>query len=94
MTTQRAMLCKQFLLSPEFAEYVEDFPLPYERATKRGRLDPLDRTKWPDDWNTLGKFCQDFWELLPDRADIRQGAFFRLCIFAESWVFEPRSKSL
>lgn len=79
--------CYEFLNSTEFAMYAMEFSLPYLRACARVNLDPIDRTKWPLNWDKIGRFCQEFWDCLPAESRIRHGAFFKLCDFAEDWCF-------
>jgi hypothetical protein len=79
--------CHAFLNSESFAQYANAFPKAYVGACARVNLDPLDRLQWPLEWDKVGRFCQEFWELLPESSEIRYGAFFKLCDFAEDWCF-------
>lgn len=79
--------CHTFLNSESFADYAKAYPSAYTRACARLSLDPDNRLTWPMEWDKVGQFCQEFWELLPDSPSIRFGAFFKLCDFAEDWCF-------
>lgn len=87
--TKLALDCKRFITSTEFANYVHEFTDAYRVAVATVGLDRFaSREDWPNDWNPLGKFCQAFWETLPNSPDVRHGAFFTLRDFAEDWCFE------
>lgn len=83
----RSQDCHAFLNSEPFAQYAKDFHGSYLRACSRVNLDPDNRAKWPKNWEKIGRFCQMFWETLPDQSVIRKGAFFELCDFAEDYTF-------
>lgn len=86
MNEKIAEECKAFLLSDEFERYAKAYPVAYAKACIRIDL-ITERNTWPVEWKRLGNFCQVFWETLPDDPSIRRGAFFRLCDFAEQYVF-------
>jgi hypothetical protein len=79
--------CHAFLNTKEFLLYAKDFNVAYTRACYRVKLDPNNRSEWPMEWDKVGRFCQYFWEELPDNAVIRRGPFFKLCDFAEDFTF-------
>lgn len=91
-----AQACWDFLQSEQFASYVNEFAWQYAAACEKCGLQLssenkvnwlTDRAAWPLDFLVLGKFCQTLWEFLPDDPSIRHGAFFKLCDFAEQYVF-------
>lgn len=79
--------CFKFLNSFEFENYAEQFSSEYLTACLKVNLDPINRENWPMNWEKLGRFCQEFWEELPNSPRIRYGAFFKLCDFAEDWCY-------
>jgi hypothetical protein len=83
----RTQDCFNFLNSESFNQYAKDFNGPYLRACSRVNLDPSNRAEWPMHWEKIGRFCQMFWETLPDQSVIRKGAFFDLCNFAEDYTY-------
>jgi hypothetical protein len=83
----RTQDCHNFLNSAAFNQYAKDFHGSYVRACYRVSLEPNDRANWPLNWEKIGRFCQMFWETLPDQSVIRKGAFFDLCNFAEDYTF-------
>jgi hypothetical protein len=83
----RTQDCHAFLNSESFSQYAKSFPGAYVRASVRASLDPQARDKWPKFWEKIGRFCQFFWEELPDSPAIRKGAFFELCNFAEDYTY-------
>jgi hypothetical protein len=83
----RTFDCHNFLNTVEFRDYAREFSGAYVRACARVNLDPDKRSHWPLEWDKIGKFCQVFWETLPDHSMIRHGAFFKLCEFAEHYCF-------
>jgi hypothetical protein len=83
----RTQDCFNFLNSPDFKQYAKDFHGPYLKACARVNLDPATRDHWPLEWEKIGRFCQEFWDTLPDHSMIRRGAFFQLCNFAEDFTF-------
>lgn len=83
----QAQACWDFLQSELFAEYVSEHEGAYKNGCKMVGLSPDARAQWPIEFQTLGKFCHYFWFSLPDDPSIRHGAFFKLCDFAEQYVF-------
>ncbi len=83
----RTQDCFNFLNSEAFKQYAKEFDAAYIRACWRVSLDPQNRAQWPMNWDKIGRFCQMFWETLPDQSVIRKGAFFDLCDFAEDYTF-------
>lgn len=79
--------CFTFLNSELFKRYANEFNGAYLRACSRVNLDPSNRSEWPKHWEKIGRFCQMFWEELPDQSVIQKNAFFVLCNFAEDYTF-------
>ena len=72
------------IASPEFLAYVEQFPDAYDAAV-RTTFVSIDEPG--SNATQLGKFYQVMWEELPDNPNIRHGAFFKICDFAEQYCF-------
>lgn len=82
---------KEFVNSEAFRNYAEEFYGPFTCAlnSMNGQLDmnlhgidDLAKVKLQH----LQKFCQFFWEELPDESWIRHGAFWAICDFAAEYL--------
>lgn len=83
---EMANKAREWLKTPEALSYLRRWELPAARASVNSGLD-FNHLEEADDIVLLS-FFQYFWEALPDIPDIRTGAFFRVCDFAEFYCFE------
>lgn len=77
---------EKFRSSKELSEYIKTFGIDYD-IVKEKCLDIREPITTVEQAEKFAKFCQHYWDALPDRSSIRYGAFFTLCDFGEYYCF-------